>query len=65
MSSKDDISDLTRTDIYSMVYMPVPDQDKWRINMLEELINIKWGELLIEEYEAEHIDYMINEISTS
>ena len=65
MSSKDDISDLTRTDIDSMVYMPVPDHDKWRINMVEELINIKRGELLIEEYEAEHIDYMINEISTS
>ena len=65
MSSIDNISDLTHTNINSMVYMPVPDHDKWRINMLEELINIKWGELLIEEYEAEHIDYMINEISTS
>ena len=65
MSSKDDISDLTRTDINSMVYMPVPDHDKWRINMLEELINVKWGEVVIEGYEAEHIDYMINEISTS
>ena len=41
MSSKDDISDLTRTDINSMVYMPVQDHNKWRINMLEELINVK------------------------
>ena len=56
MSSKDDISDLTHTNINSMVYMPVLDHDKWRINMLEELINVKWGEIVIEGYEAEHID---------
>ena len=57
MSSKDDISGLTLTDIINMVYMPVPEHGKWKINMLEELINVKLGEVIIEGSEAEHIDY--------
>ena len=47
-----------------MVYMPVPEQSEWKINMLSELINVKWGEAVIEGFEAEQIDALIEEIST-
>ena len=64
LSNKDDTSHLTQTDIKSMVYMPVPEQNEWKVDMLSELINVKWGEVVIEGFEAEEIDAVIEEIST-
>ena len=64
ISTKDDLSQLTRSDIKNMVYMPVPEQSEWKIKMLSELINVKWGEAVIEGFEAEQIDALIEEIST-
>ena len=64
ISTKDDLSQLTRSDIKNMEYMPVPEQSEWKINMLSELINVKWGEAVIEGFEAEQIDALIEEIST-
>ena len=64
ISNKDDLSQLTRSYIKNMEYMPVPEQSEWKINMLSELINVKWGEAVIEGFEAEQIDALIEEIST-
>ena len=64
VSNKDDLSQLTRSYIKNMEYMPVPEQSEWKINMLSELINVKWGEAVIEGFEAEQIDALIEEIST-
>ena len=44
--------------------MPVPEQNEWKVDMLSELINVKWGEVVIEGSEAEEIDAVIEEIST-
>ena len=64
MSNKDDVSQLTRTEVRNMIYMPVPQQNEWKVNMLDELINVKWGEAVIEGFEAEHIDAVIEELCT-
>ena len=47
------------------VNMPVPEHEEWKINMLEELINVKWDEAVIEGFEAEQIDNIIDDICIS
>ena len=64
LSNKDDVSKLTHTEVRNMIYMPVPEQNEWKVNILDELINVKWGEAVIEGFEAEHIDAVIEELCT-
>ena len=55
----------------SFQYKQIPDEEKWRINILKELVNTKQGNLEIifdeetEKLTAEEIDNMIHIITTS
>ena len=62
MTTKDDISELTRSDIVNMECMPTPEQDAWKIDMVKELIDVQWNEVVIEGFEKEEIDNIIEEI---
>ena len=65
MTDKDDITKVTRTDINNMIYMPVPEHEDWKVNILVELINVKWDEAVIEGFDAQQIDNIIDDICTS
>ena len=41
MTRKDNISELVPEDVSQMEYKPVTD---WRISMVKELIDVKWGQ---------------------
>ena len=45
MTDKDDVTKVTQTDINNMIYMPVPEHEDWKVNILVELINVKWMKL--------------------
>ena len=42
--------------------MPVPDNEMWRIEMLKELIEVKWGDVVIDNFEEGEINEMIEEL---
>ena len=65
MTNKDDISELIPADIQLMKYFPVSDHDKWKIPMVKELIDVKWGEALIDNLSNSEIDDIIEDICTS
>ena len=65
MTNKDDILELIPADIQQMKYFPVADHDKWKIPMVMELINVKWGEALIDNLSNSEIDDIIEDICTS
>ena len=65
MTNKDDISELIPADIQQMKYFPVSDHDKWKIPMVKELIDVKWGEALIDNLSNSEIDDIIEDICTS
>ena len=62
LTNKDDISQLQNSDITRIVYMPVPDNEMWRIEMLKELIEVKWGDVVIDNFEEGEINEMIEEL---
>ena len=65
MFGKSDISDLCTDDLDKMKYAPVPSSDEWRINLLNELIDVKFGNSLIENLNQEEIDDIIQFVCTS
>ena len=65
MSRKDDIDQLSRADVKYMIYMPVTEQDRWKLNIVNELIDVKWGESVVEGFDDEEINAIIEELCTS
>ena len=65
LTTKEDISQLLTSDINQIVYMPVPRHEEWRIDMIQELIEVKWGEVEIVDFTDNEIDNIIAEICTT
>ena len=62
---KDNISQLYYSDISEFVYMPLPDHEKWRIEMVKELIEVKWGKVAIDNFDEADIIEIMNELCTT
>ena len=65
LTSKDDISDLVPSDVSEMKYQPVIANDEWRISMVKELIDVKWGQAVIGNLSDNEVDDIIEDICTS
>ena len=65
LTRKDDISEIFESDIQQMIYMPVPNHEEWRIEMLKELIDVKWGDATIDYFDDREITEIIEEICTT
>ena len=65
LTTKDDISDLVPSDVLQMEYHPVNANDEWRITMVKELIDVKWGQAVIENLSHREIDDIIEDICSS
>ena len=65
LTSKDDISDLVPSDVSKMEYQPVNANDEWRISMVKELIDVKWGQAVIGNLSDNEVDDIIEDICTS
>ena len=65
LTSKDDISELVPSDVDKMVYQPVNPSDVWKINMVKELIDVKWGQAVVENLSNSDIEDIIEDICIS
>ena len=65
LTRKDKIDELVPVDTLEMKYVPVLDENKWKIVMLKELIDVKWGETDIENLSNDDIEAIIEDICTS
>jgi hypothetical protein len=65
MTGKSDIEDLCAKDISKVEYAPVPLEDKWRIDLLNELIDVKYGNSMVENLNNDEIDDLIQFVCAS
>ena len=65
MTTKDDISELVPSDIHEMLYIPVAKHEEWRIEMVKELIDVKYGESVIENLSNTEIEELLEDICTT
>ena len=62
---KNDIGDLCPGDIDGIKYAPVPNDAEWRIDILNELIDVKYGNSSIGILNKEEIDDIIELVCSS
>ena len=65
MTNKDDILQLDPQDTSQMLYEPVSPENLWRIPLVKELIDAKWGEATIDIFTNSEINDILEDICTS
>ena len=58
--NKSDITELKSSLVkQNLVYEPIPEGEKWRISILEEIIDFREGKLEIQGFEREELDEIL------
>ena len=59
-------SNLVAADIKkNMVYFPVPAGQEWRVDMIKEILHVRNGDLLLENFEHEERKAMLKHLCTT
>ena len=56
---------LVPSDALEIEFVPVPEEDTWKINLVKELIDVKWGEASIADFSTDEIDEILEQICIS
>ena len=65
LTRKYDISKLVPLDALEIQYEPILEENKWKIGMTKELIDVKWGEAGIDNFSTTEIYEILEHICTS
>ena len=65
LTSKYDSAMLVPSDALEIEFVPVPEEETWKINLVKELIDVKWGEASIADFSTDEIDEILEQICTS
>ena len=65
LTRKYDNTKLVPLDVLGIQYEPILDDNKWKIDMTMELIDVKWGEAGIENLSTAEINEVLEHICTS
>ena len=59
LTKKESIEQITDKDVENIEYAKIPDDDMWRVNMIKEVTNVKFGQLTIEGFSTEECEEML------
>ena len=62
--NKTQIDDLDPSDLINIKYFPVNEENKWKIDVIKELLEIQYGSLTLEDFKKDDIKDMINILCT-
>ena len=65
LSDKDAIDDITVSDVEKMKYHEVDEAERWRIDAILELTDVKFNQATIEGFTFEEVDEILGFICTS
>ena len=57
--------EIRETNIRKKEFVPVPEEEKWRIPLVKELIEVKYNQLVLEGFSRSQIDEMVYDICTT
>ena len=58
-------SDIETSDINKLTYVPIPENEIWRLDILKELLHIKCNSLEVEGFDPNEINDLIDYICIS
>ena len=59
LAEKNKIDDITKKDIDNIVYDEIPEGNMWRINLIKEITDIKFGKLELEGFSHEEFEEIL------
>ena len=63
--NKTNISELSTNDAINIKFMPVPEEEMWKINMVKEITDIKFGEQVLEDFPHDDLEKILHFICTT
>ena len=65
MVNKNDITELRATEALNIQIMPVPQEEIWKVNMVKEITDIKFGEQVLEDFPHDELQAILDFICTT
>ena len=65
LAGKQNISDLVPEDATTIEYHEIPENQKWRLSLINEITDTKFGESQIEGFSRKELNIMLCDICTS
>ena len=59
---KHHIDDLDLSDADTLSYCEVPDSEKWRLDVVNELTEVKYGEFVLEGFSMDEVQEMLSDV---
>ena len=59
LTGKDDISNVSKYDIDNIVYAEISDENKWRVDLIKEITDVKYNQLNIEGFSVEECNEIL------
>ena len=64
-TNKHNIEDFTKDDIQKLENAPIDEKDKWKVNFIKEITDIKFNKLIVEDFTTEELDDILEYLCTS
>ena len=58
VANKDNISLLNKNEEKFEIYSPVLPENKWKVNLVKEMVEVRFGNLQVENFSLEEIEEM-------
>ena len=65
LTDKNHIEEICIDDIRKMVFEEIDDRDKWKIDFINEITDVKFNQLDVEHFSREELDEILNFLCTS
>ena len=65
LTDKHNIEDVTKDDLQKLEYAPIDENDKWKVNIIKEITDIKFNKLIVEDFTTEELDDILEYLCTS
>ena len=62
---KEDISKLVPNDANEIKFEPIKEDDEWKLDIVKELVDVKWGEASLENLSMDEVNDILENICTS
>ena len=51
---------------YSLIrYAEIKEEQRWAVEMIKELIDVKWGEMKVDGFSSDELSYILDDICTN
>ena len=65
LTDKNNIEEICIDDIRKMVFEEIDDREKWKIDFINEISDVKFNQLDVEHFSREELDEILNFLCTS